>query len=315
MKRLLINCAVFALIVVAIIGILNRNYYPLQVPDNDNFMAAMIDKHRFAEQLKSPRIIFCGGSNLPFGINSQQVSASTGLPVVNLGLHAGLGLDFMLNEVKQTAKPSDIIIISSEYFLPVDGSHRMKKLVERIFPPAGNYFKPTLRQCLNDYFIEDLQNNLPNTIAGLKGAQRKPITQSVYARSSYNEYGDVVRNFEPNPPHDFLNNYKMDYAYYPGITVLNNFKAYADEKHIRVYFLYPSFPESLYRSKTKVIEKLASDLDQDLYIQILNKPIDSVFPDSLFYNTEYHLNPEGRALRTKRLLPILNALKIKAVSN
>jgi hypothetical protein len=32
---------------------------------------------------------------------------------------------------------------------------------------------------------------------------------------------------------------------------------------------------------------------------------DAVMPDSMFFDTEYHLNSQGRALRTKSLLPVL----------
>lgn len=308
MKGFFIKLIIFLLVAVAIIGLLNRNYYPAQAPDNDNFMAAMIDKHVHANRTPSPRIVFCGGSNLAFGINSQQIEKQTGMPVVNLGLYAGFGLDFMLNEVKAVARPGDIVVVSPEYFLSVDGNYKMKKLVERIYPTAGAYFKPTVRQLLNDYFIEDLQSNLPNTINGLRGKAREVQQQTVYARSSYNKYGDVVRNFEANPPKDFFRNYKMDYAYYDGIPVLNDFTAYAVEHKLRVYLIYPNFPQSLYRQKSNVIEKLAQDLSADLHMPILGTSQDAVFADSLFYNTEYHLTPQGRQLRTKKVIDFLRPL-------
>ncbi|HPG73671.1 MAG TPA: hypothetical protein PLM49_05215, partial [Bacteroidales bacterium] len=63
-------------------------------------MAAIIDKHKRIDSIKSPKIIFAGGSNLPFGIDSKMIQDSLHTPVVNLGLHAGLGLDFMLNELQ-----------------------------------------------------------------------------------------------------------------------------------------------------------------------------------------------------------------------
>lgn len=312
MKRFIINCVIFGLIVIVLIGILNQNYYPSKAAGNSGYMSVMIDKHRFADSVKSPRIIFCGGSNLSFGINSPQIEAHTGLPVVNLGLNGALGLDFMLNETKAIARPSDIVIISSEYNLNIDGSYRMKKMSERLYPPAKNYFNPTFRQLLSDYFIEDLQNNLPATISKLLRVKEKPLELNVYMRAAYNANGDVVKYFEPNPSHEFLHNFTLDYSYYPGIKLLNDFKNYADKNNIQVYFMYPSFPASLYQAKVKVINKIANDYMHDLLIRILNKPTDAVFADSLFYNTEYHLNPQGRDLRTKRVIKLLDDNKIGA---
>ena len=63
-------------------------------------MAAIIDKHAHADSIKAGKIILAGGSNLAFGIDSKQLEETLGMPVVNLGLHAGLGLHFILEELK-----------------------------------------------------------------------------------------------------------------------------------------------------------------------------------------------------------------------
>jgi len=310
MKLFLFKAIIFLVITVSVIGVLNRNYFPVEFGVNDSFMVAMIDKHAYANSVKSPRIIFCGGSNLAFGINSKKIADSVGLPVVNLGLHAGLGLDFMLSEVKAVSRPSDIIIFSPEYFLTSDGSYKLKKLAERVYPLSKQFTHLTLRQLINDYFVEDLQYNLSKTLGRLTPETEIARPATVYSRSSYNKYGDVVRNFEPNPSHAFLNNYSMEYSHFEGIELLNNFKLNADKEGIRTYFIYPCFPASLYKAKRKVIEKYADDIQTSLKIKILNRPISEVYNDSLFYNTEYHLIPQGRELRTQKIIKLLTANKI-----
>jgi hypothetical protein len=47
------------------------------------------------------------------------------------------------------------------------------------------------------------------------------------------------------------------------------------------------------------------DLSNNLKIEILNKPSDFVLPDSLFFDTVYHLNKKGREIRTKKLIEII----------
>ncbi|MFA6085704.1 hypothetical protein [Mucilaginibacter sp.] len=305
MKKFITGICLFALVVVVTAYICNRNYYPAKAKGNDGYLGVIVDKHNFADKTKSPRIIFCGGSNIAFGIDSKRIADSTGIPVVNLGLHGSLGLDYMINEVKHVARPSDIIIISPEYKLSVEGDHRMKKEAQRIFPQAGSYFSPNFRQFMNDFFIEDLQKNFSVTLAKLFNRKPKGFPANVvYSRTSFNEYGDVVRNFDKNPSHKFLKNYDMTYAYFPGMELLNSFKTYANENNIRVYFLYPCFPESLYKQKLSVINAFNRDFESDLKIKLLNKPADAVFPDSLFYDTEYHLIPKGRELRTDKIIKL-----------
>lgn len=311
MKKFLTGISLFAVVMVAAIYICNRNYYPAQAKGNDGYLGAIVDKHNYANRTKPPRVIFCGGSNVAFGINSKRIADSLGIPVVNLGIVGSLGLDFMLNEAKNVARPGDVIILSTEYYLTIDGTYAAKKEAQRVFPPASDFFKPTLRQAINDFFMEDLQKNFTVTFYKLTGRNRKGYpTNVVYSRSSFNSYGDVVRNFSKNPSHAFLNNFQMAYTYYDGIALLNSFKGYADDNNLKVYFLYPPFPQSLYRQKMDVINRYAGDFNADLRIKKLNNPPDAVLPDSLFYDTEYHLIPAGRELRTHQIIELLKREKI-----
>jgi len=83
--------------------------------NSDDYLYAMIKKHRAAEESASPKIVFIGGSNLPFGLNSERISDETKMPVVDMGLHAGLGLKFMLEEAKPYIRKGDIVILVPEY--------------------------------------------------------------------------------------------------------------------------------------------------------------------------------------------------------
>src|SRR6266436_7071833 len=64
------------------------------------YLAASIDKHHLLVQQPSPRIVFVGGSNLAFGLDSSEIERSLSYHPINMGLHIGLGLAFMLAEVK-----------------------------------------------------------------------------------------------------------------------------------------------------------------------------------------------------------------------
>src|SRR5512138_1550398 len=83
--------------------------------DQNKYIAAIQDKEALLLNTKSPRIIFVGGSNLAFGIDSKRVEEELGLSVINFGLHADLGMETSLNFIEKHAAPGDIIVLVPEY--------------------------------------------------------------------------------------------------------------------------------------------------------------------------------------------------------
>src|SRR4051812_8219671 len=103
MKKFIYTLIAFTAVIISLYMLISFTVLPHNFIKND-FMAAIIDKHKRINQINSPKIIFAGGSNLTFGLNSEEVEKEFSVPVVNLGLHAGLGLTFILNELKATIK-------------------------------------------------------------------------------------------------------------------------------------------------------------------------------------------------------------------
>ena len=83
--------------------------------DRSNYFGATIDKHALLDATPVARIILVGGSNLTFGMDSPRLSAALERPVVNLSLHAALGLPFLLAEALAVARPGDVVVVSLEY--------------------------------------------------------------------------------------------------------------------------------------------------------------------------------------------------------
>jgi hypothetical protein len=189
--------------------------------------------------------------------------------------------------------------------MDIPGGLTTKKKIAQVFNPAAVYFNMSYTERLSDYFREDLRENLNNTINQLLGIKRPISPLSVYSKSSFNQNGDVVANFIPLPALDFANTPAIGYTYYPGIKRLNEFKKFADKHYIQVYFIYPPYPQSLYKNNSKPFEMISLDFNNDLKIKILNRPVDALLPDSLLYNTEYHLKPAGRELRAQEIIKLL----------
>ena len=58
------------------------------------YNASFIDKMKRLESINEPKIVLVSNSNLAFGIQSDLIEDAFEMPVVNLGLHGGLGNAF-----------------------------------------------------------------------------------------------------------------------------------------------------------------------------------------------------------------------------
>jgi len=70
---------------------------------------------KYLRQIKKRKILVAGGSSALFGIDTKQIESSTGIPTVNIGVSAFLGIDYILENAKKRLKPGDVVILSIEY--------------------------------------------------------------------------------------------------------------------------------------------------------------------------------------------------------
>ena len=60
---------------------------------------------------KKERVVFTGGSNVLFGLDSEQFAQETGRPALNFGCAAGLGPELILHLLTPALKSGDIIVL------------------------------------------------------------------------------------------------------------------------------------------------------------------------------------------------------------
>lgn len=271
---------------------------------NNSYLSSIIDKHKRIKEIKSPKIILAGGSNLAFGINSEKIQNEFSVPVVNLGLHAGLGLEFMVNELKELIKEKDVVFISIEYFLDKEGKYELKNHIRLSYPNAANYYHKNIKK--------EIQLHIVNTRKNLKRLNQKgsdDVLHSVYSSQSFNKYGDVVGHLDQLPPKIIEDRFKFNYRYWEGIEILNDFNNYAKSKNVNVFFLFPNYPGSEYMRNEVVLSKLENNIIRNLSFEVINIPQDFLYNDGFFFDTVYHLNKEGREIRTIKLIEIMHKNK------
>jgi hypothetical protein len=310
MKKFLQHLSIFFLPLCALYFITGVIIEPDRDAGENDYMASILDKHKRLDSITTQKILFGGGSNLAFSLNSDAIEKEFGIPVVNLGLHGGLGLEFILGELRSSIKEGDIVFLSIEYLLDVKGDEALKKHTALFFPESKHYYSTSLPY--------KIKSHMENTRMNLKALFGKSDTNSieasdnasevnVYSREAFNVYGDAIAHLIRKSEYTFKPGNPIHYSYWKGIGEINKFSRYAWKKGVEVFFIFPNFPLSEYNYNQKTMERITADVVNDLDVPVLNRPSDVLFPDSLIYDTKYHLIQSGRELRTNELIEAIKS--------
>jgi hypothetical protein len=300
MKLFIIKLMIFSTIVVLLFLTIALRYTPPVDMENE-FFAAMIDKHHRLNSIKGPRLIVIGGSNVAFGIDSRKLTDSLQLSTVNMALNAALGATFIFNEVIPSLRKDDVVMACIEYplFNAADEPNPdLIYFVQNIFPEARQYYPSwTLQQFMSvTYYRFKNSFHLGST----------PIDK-IYNRKSLNEFGDIVAHLEaPEQDHHYTD--KMTVIPSVAIETFQSMESACRLAGAKFYLTFPSYPQSLFEANKKIISDIEGKVRRDLnFVPILGRPETIVFPDSDFFDTPYHLNKAGREKRTQVLIKLLKS--------
>jgi len=295
------KCALMAALVV-LTGAAVLLFVP---PDHEDYLAVVGRKVDLIESVPAPRIVFVGGSNLAFGLDSAKVEAELGRRVVNMGMGFNMGLRFMLDLVEPRLGSGDLVVLVPEYNLfygLLDGDERLIDVLE-LYPDGYQYIH-SKRQMLN--LFENLPEHARFKLTRVLQTMGRPAPDDcVYCPRAFNEYGDNVAHLGL-PPKDvakleFLRNTSRGVDH-EAIAVVNGFAKKAEQRGARVVMLFPCVPRPHFDQRRGAIDALDAALRKDLDVPLLSTPEDYVFPIERFYDWVYHLDREGRQERTAKVI-------------
>jgi hypothetical protein len=276
-----------------------------------SYSKAFHDKEiKLKEHAANKKIVFIGGSNLAYGIHSDLIQKKfPDYLVFNMGLHAGIGLKTMIDQVWPYIGPQDIIIVAPEYeqfidmfygnssgmYLEVlaDQPRFIKKISINSIPIILEAF-PTALQKRFQQFVRSILN--------------KDVPPKIYSRRAFNAFGDVVshksvttsrvdmKEYENSSYKDVKFTNKRD-----AIRYLNKFQNYIMCRGASMYIAYPAFMASIWPRTQVQIDSLNREIVLS-GLKPLYEPKDAVMPDSLFLDTSYHLLYTGSEIRTGALV-------------
>jgi hypothetical protein len=242
-----------------------------------------------------------------------------GVPVINDGLHAGLGV-VPLRELQEYIHEGDVIIISLEYNLfssksIMDGDtaflsdwieyspRRIKYLSDPVIEAPAIYATMLQRKVnreVNSYLFGGSLNEIRNVFIGTK----------------YNANGDFIGHLqEASTPRRKISSepYPVSEAQEDILIFLENFNQIAHAKGAVVYFEAPASRKSnCVATGETLMANFFKTLTERSSIPVLTPLEEVCLPDKYFFDTAYHLNAQGRELRTKRLIE--NWLRVTAAS-
>ncbi len=291
------------------------------VPDGNDYALATIDKHARLEKIESPKIVLVGGSNLAYGIDSQTISATTNYDVVNMGMNGWLGVRFMLAEIAPALRDGDIVVLSFEYdgyYANVDGVGRDLLMITKNRPAAMTAL--TADQFTSAYSMIPYaaqQKALRLVKEGLRSLKPAPvdidreltgwdIVESVETNSGFNRFGDLESHlgiewtFEREEGFD-LTALGID----PDVVgIVQAFSNEMDQRGVTVVVSYCPVMRAYYDQHRETINDLHHRL-QSAGLRLPLSPEEMVFDPSFFFDTVYHLNAQGRPVRTQKVLDSL----------
>jgi len=278
-------------------------------PDPDHYFAGSRLQLELLKNTPSPRIILIGGSNVSFGLDAELMQRALEIPVINDGLHAGLGI-VPLRELREYIRQGDIIIISLEYSMFASQSIMEGDLTFlsdwiEYSPQRIRFLANPWKQAPSLYatMLQRKVNRQVNTY--LFGGSLDEV-RNVFIGTKYNSNGDFIGHLnEASMAHR-----KVPSVPYPVGTVQNEifvfleqFHQFAREKGAEVYFEAPASRKTNCENTGEAqLANFFRTFEERSSIPVLT-PLDEVcLPDKYFFDTAYHLNAEGRQVRTERLI-------------
>ena len=279
-----------------------------------DYLAGWSLKHRLLLGEGEGRLIVLGGSNVAFGVDSTLLERVTGRKTINLGLHAGLGLDHMLNEAADGARRGDLVLLIPEYeqFFggQADGEMPVAELL--MYDLSSLRYVKSWPQwhrlvgsvaAMSGQTAFDVINNAQRQ---LRGYPSRPTGHPVYRRDAFNAHGDVVSHLsQPPRPANIAKPSEIIASINPAATKsLHRFMESLDARGARLLVTYPSVTARFLELNRDQIFRAVREMQTPT---TRSRPEEWVFDESLFQDTWYHLNREGRRLRSERLARLVSA--------
>jgi len=287
------------------------------------YFTANRQKHSLLENTPSPKIVFVGGSNLAFGLDSGALEQKLRLPVINMGLCDMFGMRYVLDEVVDSIKAGDLVVMVPEYYMlefGADGTSELFRNVEA-YPPSALWILKSywhspaslgkLFTIFHSYVIAKWRSIVDSCADACYGDfSFRSLTRPCEPEWCFNKQGDFLGHL--NAPARSRITYPLScgQASPDSLYFINRFSRQLDARGAKLVLLPCPVPTNSYGSAAHNIGREFQQLRQTCNAVMPSQPERYVFDTEYFYETPYHLNATGRKLRTQRVAEDLRKLLV-----
>ena len=278
---------------------------------NAIFSQSILDSKITAAQNldRATKVVFVGGSNVLFGVDSKQFSEITQQPALNFGCAAGMGPELILYHLDHFLNEGDTVVMRWEYghygfsrsgevnltylnllvgsqskfkaSLPPLDQFRLNLSIpfahvrKAFFTHFNSYVSPEIYRC--NWIIDEL-GNIRNNVGNKLDSEMQLEPHS----------GILNFNRLSADAHDIFCQF-IDHCRKKGIKILVSWPNILD---------HPRYHDSI---KAKKCFSSIQSFWESEGIKVVGSPYDYMLPVDLFYDTMYHLNSDGIEICTKLL--------------
>lgn len=264
------------------------------------------NKVAIAADITEPKLIITGGSGAHYTINSALLEQALNRPVVNLGIDGPVGLEVILASVVETVQPGDTVLLIPEYLLLLDPDGYGEK--SGMFGVAIG--KPGIGGVpVKQLALESFQLGIPS----LRWTVKSVTDLAEEGRFTGYYDGPLTENGDPTETKERIGEWwplKIDKPISAhSLKRIAQFKQEVEARGGDLILSIPWVYGDVTDQKTlESVRKTAQQLSEIAPVLVDSETLNIQNSPALFADTHYHLQPEGREVRSQQLIRELTPL-------
>ena len=278
---------------------------------NAIFSQSILDSKITAAQNlnRTPKVVFVGGSNVLFGVDSKQFSEITQQPALNFGCAAGMGPELILYHLGHFLKKDDLVVMRWEYgHYGFSRSGEVNLTYLNLLAGPQSKFKANLPRL--DQFRLDMSIPFAHAREAFFTHFNSYVSPEIY-RCNWiiDELGNIRDNIGNKLDEKIQDEPHRGILDFNGLSsdakdIFCHFIDHCRRKGIKILVSWPNILDhQRYHDSIKAKKCFSSiqEFWESKGMQVVGSAHDYMFPTNLFYDTTYHLNSEGTEACTKLL--------------
>ena len=265
------------------------------------------NKERIAAAIPGPRVFVVGGSATLHSFDSATASRRLGMPVVNFGTHAALGLGYILERAERVLRPGDIVLLAPEYTLlqQPDGPNSYKTQLITFYDP--DYISKAPLTDWPNYIIG--YDVIPSVVEALKVKLKgvPPFPYDLVQDDLGNNRGYTVDRSVAQIQLASLNPPAAVPITESAHALLARFASFAASRHIKVFVIpvsllkTPSYPGPDYERYLQTLPAAYAKMQ----LSMLGTPDMAYMTVEDTHDVPFHANDRGRIKYTATMLSLV----------